>query len=407
MKVTQLKDIVNSVTTEILGKDNVLNEDLTNITDIGKEIIDTDNIDNYVKKLVNHIGSVLFVNRLYNGSVPSVLMDSWEFGSILEKITADLPEANENDSWNLQDGQSYDQDVFYQPKVEAKFYNSKVTFDIPLSFTEEQVKESFDNVNQLNGFVSMLQTSVQNSMTVKLDALIMRTINNMTAQTLNASADKQVSTVTAVNLLADYNAMVNANGDDKAVSAKDALQSPEFIKFASMRIALYQDRMSKMSTLFNLGGKERFTPSDNLHLVLLSDFAKASDIYLESNTYHNELVSLPNYETVPYWQGSGKGYAFDDISKIDVKTEGADTKPATVTQSGILGVMFDTNALGVSNLNQRVTTNYNARAEFFTNWYKFDAGYYNDLNENYVVFFIQDEPAPANTTTTPSTGGTQ
>ena len=401
MKVTQLKDIINSVTTEILGKDNVLNEDLTNITDIGNEIIDTDNIDNYVKKLVNHIGSVLFVNRLYNGSVPSVLMDSWEFGSILEKITADLPEADENDSWNLQDGQSYDQDVFYQPKVEAKFYNSKVTFDIPLSFTEEQVKESFDNVNQLNGFVSMLQTSVQNSMTVKLDALIMRTINNMTAQTLNASADKQVSTVTAVNLLADYNAMVNANGVDKAVSAKDALQSPEFIKFASMRIALYQDRMSKMSTLFNLGGKERFTPSDNLHLVLLSDFAKASDIYLESNTYHNELVSLPNYETVPYWQGSGKGYAFDDISKIDVKTEGADTKPATVTQSGILGVMFDTNALGVSNLNQRVTTNYNARAEFFTNWYKFDAGYYNDLNENYVVFFIQDEPA------TPSTGGTQ
>jgi len=395
MKVTQLKDIINSVTTEILGKEDVLNEDLTNITDIGKEIIDTDNIDNYVKKLVNHIGSVLFVNRLYNGSVPSVLMDSWEFGSILEKITADLPEADENDSWNLQDGQSYDQDVFYQPKVEAKFYNSKVTFDIPLSFTEEQVKESFDNVNQLNGFVSMLQTSVQNSMTVKLDALIMRTINNMTAQTLNASADKQVSTVTAVNLLADYNAMVNTNGTGKAVSAKDALQSPDFIKFASMRIALYQDRMSKMSTLFNLGGKERFTPSDNLHLVLLSDFAKASDIYLESNTYHNELVSLPNYETVPYWQGSGKGYAFDDISKIDVKTEGADTKPATVTQSGILGVMFDTNALGVSNLNQRVTTNYNARAEFFTNWYKFDAGYYNDLNENYVVFFIQDEPAPS------------
>lgn len=400
MKVTQLKDIINSVTTEILGKNDVLNEDLTNITDIGKEIIDTDNIDNYVKKLVNHIGSVLFVNRLYNGSVPSVLMDSWEFGSILEKITADLPEADENDSWNLQDGQSYDQDVFYQPKVEAKFYNSKVTFDIPLSFTEEQVKESFDNVNQLNGFVSMLQTSVQNSMTVKLDALIMRTINNMTAQTLNASADKQVSTVTAVNLLADYNAMVNANGAGKAVSAKDALQSPEFIKFASMRIALYQDRMSKMSTLFNLGGKERFTPSDNLHLVLLSDFAKASDIYLESNTYHNDLVALPNYETVPYWQGSGKGYAFDDISKIDVKTEGADTKPATVTQSGILGVMFDTNALGVSNLNQRVTTNYNARAEFFTNWYKFDAGYYNDLNENYVVFFIQDKPAP-------STGGSK
>lgn len=388
MKVTQLKDIINSVTSEVLGKTDVVNEDLSNIVDVGKEIIDTDNVDNYVKKLVNHIGKVLFTNRIYSGSVPSVLMDSWEFGSILEKISADLPLASENDSWQLEDGQSYDQDVFYSPKVTAKFYNSKVTFDIPLSFTEEQVKESFDNVNQLNGFISMLETSVQNSMTVKLDSLVMRTINNMTAQTLALNPDLTKSTVTAVNLLTDY----NTQSGQTLTSAK-ALQTPEFIKYASLRIALYQDRMSKMSTLFNAGGKERFTPKDQLHLVLLSDFAKSSDVYLESDTYHNDLVTLPNYETVPYWQASGDGYGFADISKIDVKTESSTNTPTTVTADGILGVMFDTNALGVSNLNQRVTTNFNARAEFFTNWYKFDAGYYNDMNENFVVFYIKDTPA--------------
>lgn len=387
MKVTQLKDIINSVTSEVLGKTDVVNEDLSNIVDVGKEIIDTDNVDNYVKKLVNHIGKVLFTNRIYSGSVPSVLMDSWEFGSILEKISADLPLASENDSWKLEDGQSYDQDVFYSPKVTAKFYNSKVTFDIPLSFTEEQVKESFDNVNQLNGFISMLETSVQNSMTVKLDSLVMRTINNMTAQTLALNTDLTKSTVTAVNLLTDY----NTQSGQTLTSAK-ALQTPEFIKYASLRIALYQDRMSKMSTLFNAGGKERFTPKDQLHLVLLSDFAKSSDVYLESDTYHNDLVTLPNYETVPYWQASGTDYSFKDISKIDVKTESSTNTPTTVTADGILGVMFDTNALGVSNLNQRVTTNFNARAEFFTNWYKFDAGYYNDMNENYVVFYIKDKP---------------
>jgi len=390
MQVTQLKDLITTVTGEVLGKTDIVTEDLSNITDIGNEIINTDNIDNYVKKLVDHIGAVIFNNRIYTGNVPSVLMDSWEFGSILEKITADMPEATENESWKLQDGQSYDDDVFYQPKVTAKFFNSKVTFDIPLSFTEMQVKESFSSVNQLNGFVSMLNTSVQNAMTVKVDSLIMRTINNMTAQTINSLPSGSTSSVTAFNLLTAY----NEQATDK-LTAETAIKNPEFIRFASYMIDLYSDRMSKMSTLFNGGSKERFTPKEQLHLVLLSDFAKASDVYLASDTYHNDLVALPNFETVPYWQASGKSYGFNDVSAIDVKIENGKTSKA-VKQNGILGVMFDTNALGVSNLSQRVTTNYNARAEFFTNFYKFDAGYYNDLNENFVVFFVQDEAtAPA------------
>ena len=380
MKVTQLKDIVNSVTGEVLGKTDVVNDDLSNLVDVGNEIFDTDNVDNYVKKLIDRIGKVIFVNRLYAGGVPSVLMDSWEYGSVVEKISADMPEADENDSWNLQNGQTYSQDTFYQPKVSAKFFNSKVTFDVKLSFTTEQVKESFSNVNELNGFISMLETGVKNSMTVKLDGLIMRTINNMTGQILNSANGLQ-----KVNLLTEYN---TASG--QTLTANKALMDKDFLKFASLTIKKYQARITKMSTLFNAGGKARFTTTDNLHTVLLSDFADSAEVYLMSDTYHNDTVSLPNHETVPYWQGSGKSYAFDDISKIDVKIDAGNKTPKQVTQTGILGVMFDTNALGVSNLNQRTTTSYNARAEFYTNYYKMDAGYFNDLNENFVVFYIAD-----------------
>ena len=380
MKVTQLKDIVNSVTSEVLGKTDVVNEDLTNLVDVGNEIFNTDNVDNYVKKLIDRIGQVIFVNRLYAGGVPSVLMDSWEYGSVVEKISADMPEAEENDSWNLQNGQTYSQDTFYQPKVSAKFFNSKVTFDVKLSFTTEQVKESFSNVNELNGFISMLETGVKNSMTVKLDGLIMRTINNMTGQILNSANGSQ-----KVNLLTEYN---TASG--QTLTANKALMDKDFLKFASLTIKKYQARITKMSTLFNAGGKARFTTTDNLHTVLLSDFADSAEVYLMSDTYHNDTVSLPNHETVPYWQGSGKSYAFNDISKIDVKIDAGNKTPKAVTQTGILGVMFDTNALGVSNLNQRTTTSYNARAEFYTNYYKMDAGYFNDLNENFVVFYIAD-----------------
>ena len=382
MKVTQLKDIVNSATSEVLGKTDVVNDDLSNLVDVGNEIFNSDNVDNYVKKLIDRIGQVIFVNRLYAGGVPSVLMDSWEYGSVVEKISADMPEADENDSWNLQDGQTYSQDTFYQPKVSAKFFNSKVTFDVKLSFTTEQVKESFSNVNELNGFISMLETGVKNSMTVKLDGLIMRTINNMTGQILNSANGLQ-----KVNLLADYNKMTG-----QTLTVDKALMDKDFLKFASLTIKKYQARITKMSTLFNAGGKARFTTTDNLHTVLLSDFADSAEVYLLSDTYHNDTVSLPNHETVPYWQGSGKSYAFDDISKIDVKIDAGNKTPKPVTQTGILGVMFDTNALGVSNLNQRTTTSYNARAEFYTNYYKMDAGYFNDLNENFVVFYIADQP---------------
>ena len=383
MKVTQLKDIVNSATSEVLGKENVIAEDLSNLVDVGNEIFNTDNVDNYVKKLIDRIGKTIFVNRLYAGGVPSVLMDSWEYGSVVEKISADMPEAEENDSWNLQDGQTYSQDTFYQPKVSAKFFNSKVTFDVKLSFTTEQIKESFLSVNELNGFVSMLETGVKNSMTVKLDSLIMRTINNMAGQVLNNSNGLQ-----KVNLLSLYN---SASGQTLTVAK--ALMDKDFLKFASLTIKKYQARMTKMSTLFNAGGKARFTTTDNLHTVLLSDFADSAEVYLMSDTYHNDTVSLPNHETVPYWQGSGKNYDFADVSAIDVKINDGTKTAKEVKQGGILGVMFDTNALGVSNLNQRTTTSYNARAEFYTNYYKMDAGYFNDLNENFVVFYISDTPA--------------
>lgn len=386
MKVVQLYEMVNTITKEVLGETAIVNEDLSNVVDIGKEIIDTDNVDSYVKKLVNHIGKVIFVDRLYSGGVPSVLMDSWEYGSILEKITADMPEATESDSWKLTNGVDYSPDIFYQPSVSVKFFNSKVTFEIPLSFTEMQVKQSFSNVNQLNGFISMLSTSVENSMTVKLDSLIMRTINNMIGETLVADLDEAgtidftATGVKAVNLLNLYNAEYT-----KTLAPEKALTDTEFIKYASYTIGLYSDRISKISTLFNVGGKERFTPTEMLHTVLLSDFEKASNVFLKSNLSGDaSLVSLPSHETVPYWQGSGLTYAFEDVSAIDVKTSTGDV----VSTTGILGIMFDRDAIGVTNLDKRTTTNYNPKAEFYTNFYKFEAGYYNDLNENFIVFFI-------------------
>lgn len=389
MEVKQIFTLINSVSEEVLGTKELVSEDLTGLVDLGNEVFNQNAVDNYVKSLVNHIGKVVFVNRPYAGKIPSVLMDAWEFGSVLEKISADLPEAEENKSWELTDGTDYSQDVFHKPKVTAKFFNSKVTFEVPVSITERQVKESFSNAEQLNAFLSMIYNAVEKSITIKTDALIMRTINNMIAQTLIADSAAfggdtapdytSASTARSVNLLKLYN-----DNKGTTLTAEKALTDPDFIKFASYTIGLYTDRLASISSVFNIGGKPRFTPRENLHVVLLSDFEKAARAYLYSDTYNKEQVLLPNAESVPFWQGSGTKYDFASTAHITIKETGG--KPVEI--SGVLGVMFDRDALGVCNLNRRVTTNYNAKAEFFNNYYKFDAGYFNDTNENFVVFFV-------------------
>ena len=378
MRVEQVYSIMNAVTQTTLGENEVLAEDLSNIVDIGNSIMNVAGIENYVRSLTDHIGKTIFVNRAYSGSVPSVLMDGWEFGSILEKVTYDdLPEATENESWKLENGKSYDVNVFTQPKASAKFFNKRVTFEVPMSFAERQVKSAFDNAAQLNSFFSMIYNAIDKSMTVKVDGLVSRTINNMIGETLVNGA----GTVKAVNILKMYNEKFGTR-----LTANNCIYDPEFIRYASLIIGLWSDRLTKLSTLFNVGGKDRFTSKDLQHIVLLSEFEAYAKAYLYSDTYHKEFTALPNAEKVAYWQGSGTNYDFASTSKIHVTTSSGDE----VEQSGILGIIFDRDALGVSNLDRRVTTNYNAKGEFFNNWYKFDAGYFNDLNENFVVFYVAD-----------------
>lgn len=375
MEIKQVYQFVNDAVSEVIGDTAIVAEDLSNVVDIGTAIFNASAFDAYVKSLVNHIGKVIFVNRPYRGAAPSVLMDAWEYGSVVEKIHSEMPEAVENESWDLVDGQSYDPHVFHQPVVEAKFFNKMTTFEIDASITERQVKQSFSSATQLNAFVSMIFNEIEKALTVRNDALIMRTINNMIVETA-----KDANGNRAINLLSKFNQQYT-----QSLTAAQAIVSPDFIRYAAYQIALYTDRLTRMSTLFNVGGKQRFTPKDLQHIVMLSEFRAAADVFLQSGTFHDEYTKLVNAETVPFWQGSGTDYAFTSTSKINAKpASGGDAQEVT----GVLGCIFDRDALGVMNNNQRVTTQWNAKAEFTNYFYKKDARYFNDLNENFVYFYV-------------------
>lgn len=388
MEVKQIYELMNEVTNEVLGKTDLVTEDLQGVVQLGTEIFNANAMDKYVKSLVNHIGKMVFVTREYKGGVPSVLMDGWEFGSVLEKVQAELPNATENETWELEDGQSYDPNIFYKPIVTAKFYNDITTFEVPVSFTDRQVKQSFSNASQFNSFISMIYNAVDKSMTVKIESLVMRTINNFIGETVKddyADITKQGDStgIKAVNLLYMYNQIVGAGNE---ITASEALTDANFLKYACLQIGLYIKRLPRISTVFNIGGKARFTPRDYLNVVLHADFSTASQVYLEADTFHKELVALPRYEEVPYWQASGTDYAFSHTGQIKITTSSG----TEITVNGVIGVMFDKDALGVNIPDRRVTSNYNGKAEFTNNWFKWDARYFNDTNENFVVFFIAD-----------------
>ena len=384
MEMKQIYGIINTVTQEVLGETAMVQEDLSNIVDIGTAVFDNNSFDKYVRSLVDHIGRVVFVDRVYRGRVPSLLRTGFEYGAVLEKLACELPEAQENETWELQSGTSYDPNVFIAPVVTAHFYNKKVTFEIQISIVERQFRSAFSSGSQAASFIAMIFNAIENSMTIKLDALIMRTICNMIGETVyddfGANAITGGTGVKAVNVLYLYNQTV-AEAD--ALTAANCMQSPAFLRFASNLMKMYKDRLAVESTLFNIDNKPRFTPADRLHFVVLSEFAAGVESYLQSDTFHDEMVALPTYESVPFWQASGTDYAFGNTGKVYVTT--ASNHAETVT--GVLGVMFDSDAAAVCNMDRRTTSQYNAKGEFTNNFFKMDCQYLNSLQENFVVFF--------------------
>ena len=390
MDITQVATLVNSVNQEIIGSSAILKEDLSNVVDVGKAIFDATSYDKYVNALVDHIGRVIFVDRKYSGELASLYRDNWEYGAVMEKIyVTDLPVAVENDTYKLVNGNSYDPNVFTQPSVAAKFYNKKTTFEVDLSIADIQVRSAFDSATQLNAFISMLMNSVDTAINIRLEGLSERVINTLIANTFYddiPDRDASKTGVKAVNLLKLYNDQFTS----APLTVADCIYNAEFIRFAALVMGRYTERLKKVSTLFNCGGLVRFTPADKQHVILLSDFAAAAGAYLQSDTFHNEFTALPKAVTVPYWQGSGTAYDFDSISKvhIDIVDPSDATKTIEVELGGVLGVVFDHDAAGITNDKRRVTSNYNAKAEFTNMFYKQDANYFVDLNENAVVFFV-------------------
>ena len=397
MTVTQIYTILNDIMLEVTGQQvpqedaesvPIVQEDLSNIVEIGTMIFNNNWRDNYVGAMINRIGREVFVDRTYEGYAPTVLRDAWEYGSIMAKTRCKIFDAKANPSWSLESGQTVNQFEFSPPTVYEKFFNKKVAWQIDCSFTEIQLRESFTSAAAMNRFYSMIENRIATSMTIYIDSLIMRTINNFIGEKLYASNG-------VIDLLAEYN-----SGLETPISAAAAMRSKEFLRFAALTISLCVERFRAPSANFNIQDGEdaniTFTPREYAHLVLHADLAKAMEVYLQSDTYHDELVKIGEYETIPYWQIQGDKYQLANTSRIDVKLASSTSLSSkTVDRNYVVGVLFDRDALGVLNENRRTTSAYNANGEYWTNFYKTDTSYFNDLAENGLVFVLGNGTIPS------------
>lgn len=401
MKVTQIAATLNDINKEMIGTEAIdVAEDLSNIVDCGKEVLDftgqnNENFDNYMKKLIDQVGRVVFVDRTYTSQAPNILKDSWEYGSIMMKVRAELMNAQDNSTWSLGSiangtGLSNDVDassnpivpsrldpfVLNKPDVNAKFYNKKVTYEVPISLAQYQLKEAFRSASDMSRFFSMIENRIRTKRILCTDALIMATLRNLIGN--------KIAKGTAINVLPLYNATVTT-----PIDAEHFFTNGDAIRFTNKLIALYKKYMREASTLYNEGDYVTFTPEDRLKAVFLSEYVKDAEIYLYSDTFHNEFDRLSGYSEVGYWQGTGTTpNDLDSRSTI----AGIFTTPEEGTVSagadGVIAVLFDEQAAAVCCENDRVTSIYNPRGEYTNYFYKWDANYMNDLEENVVVFYV-------------------
>lgn len=391
MKVEQIKDIVNTVNAQVLGKGFMETLDVQNLVETGQTLASlaqkTPNLyDNYISALVDATAKYVFVNRVYGRRAPNVLKDNWEYGSIVRKIRMKkLPKARNNEVWGLKDGQVYEEHQFFQPKIVETLFDNLTTFEVPMSYTKKQVESAFTSLEEFNRLIGMIETSIYNKLNVDADALIMLTISNMASLTIEDDYGDDTASlhlrsgVKAVNLLFLYNV-----GKTHQLTPEEALNDKNFLRFAIMTMKNYSAQMEEMTSIYNIEKADRFTPKNLQHFIVLSQFINAVNIVLQSETYHNEFLKFDYYDEITKWQGIGTDFSLPSVSAINI----INSNGTEIHIPYVIGAIFDHDALGVSMADEYVETSYTKSARFWTSYYKRDARYFNALDEQFVLFFL-------------------
>ena len=376
-KVEQIYTLVNETAKESMGEKAIAVKDVSSLIALGDSVLSSaSDTENFLNTLVDRIARTVFSVRRYETDTEGMVRHPFEFGCIVQKIYVDMPEAKQNNSWEI--GKEGYTPVFapvIKPTAKQKLFKGITTWEVDVTIPDSMLRTAFLNETSMATFIDAIFTAMDNMITLALENNA-----NLTRASFIARKLKGGKPCGAINLLHEYNTLTSAS-----LTVETAMMNAEFLAWASRAINLWVKRMSKMSVLFNEEGYKRHTPKDKIVVNLLQDFTSACDTFLGANTFHDELVKLPMYDSVAYWQGAGESFDFNDTSAIKVKIDESNT----IEKKGIIGIVYDYEAMGVT-LNERRSTSERNNHDEYTNYYnKANIGYFNDMSENGIVFYLE------------------
>ena len=381
--INQIYGVVNDSAKEALGDRAITVKDTATLVSLGNVVLSSDDDkESFYRALTDRIGRTVITARAYSAVKRSVKRDEMDWGLVYQKISYRRREAVSNPSW-VSNSQADPFDVNIQTEAVQKLFAVMSTYSYEDSIPDNQLFTAFTNPGAMGAFISGIYTNMRNYMEIAEADLANLAVDTLIAGVLIKGTNAQKR-----NVLAEYNTKFRQHE-----TAATCLANPDFLKYTTREVLTAKDNMTTMSEIFNAEGFDRFTPEDKCVVEVLGLFASASDTYLQADTYHNELVKLPNYEKVVYWQAPGTTFAFEDVSKIFIKNEHLavdGNATGQCEQSGIIAVVRDYDAAASVIMRRRSSSIYNPRAERYNIFEKADQGYAVDLSENAVVFYIAD-----------------
>jgi hypothetical protein len=392
MKVNQIYSLLNDINSQMFGEDAIQVKDLSGIISMGQSIVgDGTQTDLFLGKLVDRIGKTVIRTLDLELEFPTLYMDSFEFGAVLQKITVSPFEAIASSEWQVGDNNFTPTfaDVKKNANVFVRYFTDATTFKFQTTIPDDLFTTAFTSESMMAQFVDAIIGAMTDSMTIALNNMSRTAINNFIAEKIK-------STNGVVNLLDGYNAILGAGNE---ITVEKAMHDKEFARYASTIIRQYIKYLAQPSVLYNVGdgaGGEvvRATARDNMHVLMLSNLKSLFDAYLLSDSF-KDIYGLPNYTEVAYWQANKGTNVINDFvtnSSIAVtpSSEAGKQTPTDVEQSGIVCVLADRLAIAVGLNKRRAGSFYNSIDAYSNISQTATIQYINDLSENGIIFIVAD-----------------
>ena len=377
MVMNQIHETINLIAKEVLGTNAIEVVDTSTFVAVGNQIISSEtNKEQFYKALADRIGKVVVSVRSYGRHENNgVTKNEMEFGCILQKINYTMPKSNANPAWVF-DTQANPYNTENTVEVKARLLVAGGAYSFETKIPDYQLKTAFINEVNMASFISGIYTTISNAM----DLAYENTNNTAVCTGIAVALNSNKATIKR-NLLTEYNAKYTKN-----LTKTQCLSDKDFLLFAVNEMILVKNSIARFSTLFNAEGAERFTRSENLNVEMLSDFDIAIKTRLLASTYNKDLIELPKYNPIPYWQGTGTTNSFDDKSAINITYN----NNTTINQSGVLCYMHDDMSVSSVIQDERINSVLNTWADVVNYQHKAYLAYAVDPSENGVVFYVAD-----------------